>query len=127
MAISEVRELPGLVKVSFVMPPNFINPTDFTGPTIPKWILRRYEITAGAKLLYCHLAQHICTPDFPKCLVARGLHQREIAKSLGASERSVRNWLEELKDAPLITCQVVGWGKPNLYFFLEHPWQKGKD
>jgi predicted Rossmann fold nucleotide-binding protein DprA/Smf involved in DNA uptake len=106
------------------MPPNLINPDNFPGSLIPHWLLRRTEVSSGAKLLYAHLSEHTKSPEFPKTYVAGGLDHRTIAQGIGASERSIRNWLNELESAGLIRCDPGGWGKPCLYFFLEHPWQK---
>jgi hypothetical protein len=52
-----------------------------------------------------------------------GLKLRSIAKAIGASERSVRNWIDELRAAKLLKVEVLGWGRPNLYRFQRHPWQ----
>jgi len=104
-------------------PPKSIDPKDFAGPMVPKWLLQRPEISSGAKLVYAFLADRTSGPDFPEYEVAIGLDQKRIASGIGASERSVRNWLEELKKFDLVRYEVAGWGKPNLYFFLKHLWQ----
>jgi hypothetical protein len=107
-----------------MMPPKFIKPKDFNGPSVPEWLLHRSEVSPGAKLLYGYLSRHTCKEEFPQYHIASSLNQRTIAQRLGASERAIRNWLNELESADLIRCDVVGWGKPNLYIFLAHPWQK---
>jgi hypothetical protein len=104
--------------------PGLIAPGDFGGPTVPDWLLRRPEISPGAKLVYAILAANTCGPDFPEFELSSGLDQKKMAHKIGASERSIRNWLKELGSAGLIRYEVSGWGKPNLYFFLKHPWQR---
>jgi hypothetical protein len=101
-------------------------PWKLGGPTIPDWLLRRSEISAGAKIVYSFLADNTCQPDHPDYHIASGLKLRSIAKAIGASERSVRNWVDELKAAKLLKVEVLGWGRPNLYHFLTHPWQKSR-
>lgn len=103
--------------------PSLIDPKNFGGPTIPNWLLRRREISPGAKLVYALLTDNTCGIDFPEYELASGLDEKKIAQSIGASERSIRNWLKELENGGLIRYEVSGWGKPNLYRFLKHPWQ----
>ena len=92
---------------------------------IPDWLLCRSEIGAGAKIVYALLAQpkYRCQIDYPRFETASGIKENSIAKEIGASERSVRNWIKELEGAKLLYVQVLGWGRPNLYHFLKHPWQ----
>lgn len=90
---------------------------------IPEWLLGRTEISAGAKIVYALLLRHRCEPDYPRYEIASGIKENSIAKEIGASERSVRNWIKELEGAKLLYVQVLGWGRPNLYHFLKHPWQ----
>ena len=73
--------------------------------------------------MYALLADHTCQIDHPDYHVASGLKLRSIAKAIGASERSVRNWIDELRAAKLLKVEVLGWGRPNLYRFQRHPWQ----
>jgi hypothetical protein len=106
------------------MLPNFVKPQDFPGLSVPEWLLHRSEVSPGAKILYAYLAAHTCAPDLEEFFVASGLHQRKIANGLGASQRSIRNWLRELEGNGLIRCDPGGWGKCSLYFFPAHRWQK---
>ena len=105
------------------MPRYTVDPNKFGGPIIPQWLLRRTEVSPGAKLLYAYLGSNVCAPDFPRFDISSGSQQRIIAKSIGASERSVRNWLKELEAVGLIRSEVAGWGKPSIYIFLAHAWQ----
>lgn len=101
-------------------------PWESGGPTIPDWLMRRSEISTGAKLVYAFLADNTCQPDYPDYQIASGLKTVHIAKAVGASERSVRNWINELEAKKLLRVQVQGWGRSNLYYFLLHPWQKSR-
>ena len=99
-------------------------PWDYGGPTIPDWLVRRTEISAGAKVVYAFLAVNTCQLDYPDYHIASGLKTTQVAKAVGASERSVRNWINELETVKLLSVEFLGWGRPNLYRFLVHPWQK---
>ncbi len=101
-------------------------PWESGGPTIPDWLVCRTEVNAGAKLVYAFLADNTCQLDYPDHRIASGLTTPQIAKAVGASERSVRNWINELEAKKLLRVQVLGWGRANLYYFLLHPWQKGR-
>jgi hypothetical protein len=101
-------------------------PWETPGSTVPDWLLRRREISPGAKLVYALLADHTCHPDHADYSIASGIDMRSIAKAIGASERSVRNWVDELETVGLLKVQVLGWGRPNLYWFQEHAWQKAR-
>ena len=99
-------------------------PWESAGPTIPEWLVRRSEISAGSKVVYAFLAENTCQQDYPDYHIASGLKTRHIAKAIGASARSVRNWINELEAEKLLKVRVLGWGRANLYYFLLHPWQK---
>jgi hypothetical protein len=101
-------------------------PWEAGGPTIPDWLVRRTEISVGAKVVYGFLSGNTCMPGYPDYRVASDLKMCSIAKAIGVSERSVRNWINELEAAKLVQVQTLGWGRPNLYHFLEHPWQKAR-
>ena len=100
-------------------------PWESCGPMIPDWLVCRSEISAGAKLVYAILASNTCQPDYPEYQIASGLKTPQIAKAIGTSERSVRNWINELEAEKLLRVQVLGWGRANLYHFLPHPCQRG--
>ncbi len=103
-------------------PLKLTDPRKFSGLTLPTWLLRRREISAGAKLLYVYLADNARFSDYPHNSTT-DLKQPTIARAIGASERSVRNWLQELESVALIQAEFLGWGRANRYFFLEHSWQ----
>ena len=88
----------------------------FIGSIIPNWLQCRKEISPGAKVTYARLAQYAGRNGecFPK--------QRVLAIEVGVSERTVREYLRELKDNQLIESVQNGLKMSNNYFFLDHPW-----
>lgn len=96
----------------------FINPHKlFFGAFAPNWLLRRTEISAGAKLLYAKLAQYgrsgECYPG-----------QERLAEELGVSPRQVRRYVQELEDEGLVLVRHTGNGRTNRYLFPVHPWME---
>lgn len=94
-----------------------INPyNQFVGSFIPNWLLRRSEISPGAKLCYARLAQYAGQDGkcFPK--------QETLAAELAVSVDQAQRYLQELIRCNLVETQRCGLGKANSYFFLSHPW-----
>ncbi len=99
--------------------PARINPwRQFRGSFLPNWLLEVPErlLSARAKLTYARLAQYAGRRGvaYPR--------QPELARSLGASWRSVKRELLELRRTGLISVVQAGDGKAARYFFHEHPW-----
>lgn len=98
---------------------SYVNPHKlFVGSFIPNWLLRRNEISPGAKLGYARLCQYagkdgVC---FPK--------QETLAKELGCSRSQIIRYLKELKAHNLIERQRIGLHCSNRYRFLYHPWMQ---
>lgn len=97
----------------------YINPFNlFVGSYTPNWLLRRTEISPGAKLCYARLCQFAghdgeCFPS-----------QAKLASEMGAGERQVRRYLSELEDQGLIEIVQPGLNQPNRYLFLWHLWME---
>jgi hypothetical protein len=97
----------------------FINPYKlFVGSFIPNWLLRRTEISPGAKLCYARLCQYAgpqgeCFPS-----------QQAIASELGISERQIRNYLAELSEFNLIRLHKAGFQGKAVYRFLHNSWME---
>jgi hypothetical protein len=77
----------------------------------PLSVLRNHALSTGARLLYALLTSYawqegICFPD-----------EKTLGADLGASERTVRRYREELVAAGLIVVKHRGQGKSNLYAF----------
>ena len=95
-----------------------INPyRKWTGCQIPNWLLKRREISKGAKLCYSRLIQYAGQDGkaFPK--------QKVLAEELGIkSDRTVRKYLKELETQNLLKIKQRGKMQSNRYFFLDHEW-----
>jgi DNA-binding transcriptional ArsR family regulator len=76
---------------------------------VPNFILESKQISIGAKLTYAMLLKY--ARELDDCFPG----QVRLAKDIGATDRSVRTWLNELKQAELIDVRHRGQGKPNLY------------
>jgi hypothetical protein len=76
---------------------------------IPNTILRRPDLTPGAKLTYIVLLSYAWQQDhcFPG--------QSTLARDLGAGRRSVVRYLQELKSVGLLGVQRRGLGHTNVY------------
>jgi Helix-turn-helix domain len=76
---------------------------------VPNHILTMKDISVGAKLAYATLLKYAWGDDgcFPG--------QLKLADDMGAGERSVRRYLEELEQAKLLEIQQRGLGKTNYY------------
>ena len=99
----------------------YINPYNlFVGSFIPNWLLRRTEISPGAKLCYARLSQFAGRDG--ECFPA----QVTLAAEIGAGERQLRRYLSELEEWGLIEIVQVGLNQPNRYRFLWHTWMEEK-
>jgi DNA-binding MarR family transcriptional regulator len=76
---------------------------------VPNHLLRSDKISAGAKLAYTMLLSYAWQNDF--CFPG----QERLAKDMGAGERSVVRYIQELEKENFITVQRRGLGRPNLY------------
>jgi len=95
----------------------YINPyRQFNGAIVPNWLMRRQEISQGAKLFYARLAQYAGQND-------TAWPRREIiATEMGVTASQVDRYVEELKDHALIEVQRRGRSRSNQYRFLDHQW-----
>jgi len=97
--------------------PRRINPWRmFVGSMIPNWLLRRREVSQGAKLAYARLAQYAGKDGecFPK--------QETLGAELGVTERTANEYVRKLVKFRLIEMDRPGLRMSNRYFFLDHPW-----
>jgi hypothetical protein len=90
----------------------------FIGSFVPNWLMRRSELSQGAKLCYARLAQY----------AGEGGHahpaQETLAKELAVSGRQVRKYLTELIAHELLTTHQFGLAQTNAYVFLWHKWME---
>lgn len=109
-----------------------INPFKlFTGSFIPNWLLKRKEISPGAKLVYARLCQYagadgFCYPGQKSIAVEVGLASEEEVKEHKEFQcrqgRQIRRFLKELEANRLIEVERVGKKCSNRYYFLWHGW-----
>lgn len=83
--------------------------------SIPNRVLRNSDISLGARMTYAILLQYAWQDNF--CFPA----QTRLATDLGIGERTVRQYLNELREAKLITWKQQGLNKPNVYRILKLP------
>lgn len=76
---------------------------------VPNFILTNKALSVGAKLAYAMLLKYAWTDDacFPG--------QQRLAEDIGAGERSVRTYLNELENANFLEVTQRGLGRTNLY------------
>jgi hypothetical protein len=82
---------------------------------IPNRILENPDLSLGARMVYAMLLKYAWQKDF--CFPA----QERLADDLGIGTRSVRTYLNELREAKLIKWRQQGLNRPNVYFILELP------
>src|SRR5271167_5246766 len=76
---------------------------------VPNFVLTQKELSVGAKLAYAMLLKYAwgdqaCYPG-----------QVKLAEDMGAAERSIRTYLNELEASGLLEIEQRGLGKTNLY------------
>src|SRR5262249_52540916 len=78
--------------------------------SIPNRILENNDLTLGARMTYAMLLKYAWQKDF--CFPA----QERIAVDLGVTARSVRTFLNELKQHGIIAWKQQGLNRPNIYY-----------
>lgn len=87
------------------------------GAMVPAWLLRRTELSMGAKLAYARLAQYAGENGHAYPAVAT------LGAELGVTDRQARAYLAELKTAKLIEQEDDPKHRvSSRYYFLRHPW-----
>ncbi len=76
---------------------------------IPNEVLMSSQISVSARYLFCVLLRHCGKGDtcFPG--------QRHLAYSLGISDRHIRNLINELVEAKIVSVKRTGFNKSNTY------------
>jgi len=83
--------------------------------SIPNRVLENNGISLGARMTYAMLLKYAWQKNF--CFPA----QESIAQDLAVSDRSVRTFLNELRDKKLISWKRQGLNRPNIYYILKLP------
>ena len=76
---------------------------------VPNFILTNKELSVGAKLYYAMLLKYAREND--RCFPG----QQRLAEDMGAGERSVRTYQNELEEAGFLEVTQRGLGKTNWY------------
>lgn len=76
---------------------------------VPNFILTNKDLSVGAKLAYAMLLKYARQDD--RCFPG----QARLAEDMGAGERSVRTYLNEIEAAGLLEVKQQGLGRTNLY------------
>lgn len=88
----------------------------FQGAFVPNWLMRRPEVSPGAKMTYGRLVQYAGTKGiaWPK--------RETIAKELAVCPNTYDKYIQELIDNKLVEATRTGLGMSNRYRFLKHEW-----
>lgn len=76
---------------------------------VPNFILTNKDLSVGAKLAYAMLLKYAWQDDY--CFPG----QLTLASDMGAGERSIRTYLNELETAGFLEVKQQGLGRTNLY------------
>lgn len=76
---------------------------------VPNFVLKANDLSAGAKLTYAMLLSYAWHNNF--CYPG----QEKLAEDMGAGERSVRRYLNELQKKGYMSVKRRGLGKTNVY------------
>ena len=81
---------------------------------LPHYILKDKKLSHGAKLTYAVLLSYAWQEN--SCFPG----QARMANDLGTTDRSIRTFLIELKQAKYIDWRQQGLGKTNIYYILDY-------
>ncbi len=81
---------------------------------LPRYILKDKNLSFGARLTYAVLLSYAWQEE--SCFPGQG----RMAADLGTTDRSIRRFLLELKQAGYIDWKQQGFGKPNIYYILDY-------
>ena len=81
---------------------------------LPRYILKDKNLSFGARLTYAVLLSYAWQEE--SCFPG----QARMAADLGTTDRSIRNFLLELKQSGYIDWKQQGLGKTNIYYILDY-------
>lgn len=100
--------------------PKYVNPYAEFGAEIPNWLLKRREVTPGAKIVYGQIMQVFHEPSAANGPRATG--SIELAEDVGMDQAHVATHLRELVEHKLIGIESKDGGY--VFFPLENEWHK---
>ena len=80
---------------------------------LPNYVLKDKRLSFGARLAYAVLLSYAWQED--SCFPG----QERMAKDLGTSDRSIRTFLNELRERRYVSWKQQGLNKPNIYYILD--------
>ena len=80
---------------------------------LPNCVLKEKRFSFGARLTYAVLLSYAWEKE--SCFPG----QKKMAEDLGTSDRSIRKFLNELKEHGYISWKYQGPSKPNIYSLLK--------
>lgn len=92
----------------------------WVGAMVPNWLLKRCEVSPGAKLVYARLCEHSGREGNGRAYPG----QKVLADELGISARQIRRYIVELEKHELIYSIQYGLRLVNSYVFLWHEWME---
>lgn len=81
---------------------------------LPRYVLNDQRLSFGARLTYAVLLSYAWQEE--RCFPG----QKRMARDLGSTDRSVRKFLNELRQKGLISWKRQGLNKPNIYYILDY-------
>ena len=81
---------------------------------LPNFVLKDKTLSFGARLAYAVLLSYAWQDE--SCFPG----QQRMAEDLGTSDRSVRTFLNELKERGYIDWKQQGLNRPNIYYILDY-------
>ena len=81
---------------------------------LPNYVLKDKTLSFGARLAYAVLLSYAWQEE--RCFPG----QQRMAEDLGTSDRSVRTFLNELKERGYIDWKQQGLNRPNIYYILDY-------
>jgi len=82
---------------------------------VPNVVLRNSDLSIGAKMAYAMLLSYAWQEE--QTFAA----QRTMARDLGCAARSIRRWLNELKEQGFVDWEQRGFNRPNTYYIQKLP------
>lgn len=80
---------------------------------LPNYVLKDKRLSFGARLAYAVLLSYAWQED--SCFPG----QERMAEDLGTSDRSIRTFLNELRERRYVSWKQQGLNKPNIYYILD--------
>jgi len=93
----------------------------FYGGLVPNWLMKRKELSPGAKICFARLVQ-FCGRYKYLCFPA----QETLGEELGISTQQAKRYIKELKTVKLIDVKQRGFNQSNVYYILGHKWMEGE-